>query len=422
MSQTHTQSLLNDTKTCRRIELALNKSKDLDQTANMNLAAREFNYQNCLGEFWNPERFSLMWGTHLWDQSSPWQRTVLNQLYWIAYYSQIISAEIATIFFNQTSAVSLYGIEDFRVVCDTLDLESAQERAHIHAFKKVSEDVEYRLFGNRVFTYPMRTPFVKTMLYSDLNAIQEKIRMWQLRAYTAIAPSRAFLGCQYFTVRGLRTLNGKIVQHQLSRHYSQHPAPEQSPIPSKISYYHFMDESFHFNTSCVISHDVIHSVPPPTKFESRIVDMSLWGCQRDHFNFSTAINGIFWYDPALFPQVYGILRSPVFAMDHREALDCMRKTFCEESEGARASAETHAEAVESYKAYLADFKHVTGRNKEMKLMAQNNLQRHLRINGIEFEKFARRQKDEVRFQPNEFPITRDFDSPTPGAPTKEFTL
>ena len=88
----------------------------------------------------------------------------------------------------------------------------------------------------------MRTPFQKTMLYSDLNAFQQWWRKWQLQAFTAISSNSAFIGCQYFTVRGLRTLNGKIVQHQLSRFYTEHPDKENSPIPSKISYYHFIDE------------------------------------------------------------------------------------------------------------------------------------------------------------------------------------
>ena len=60
------------------------------------------------------------------------------------------------IYFNQTSAAGLYGLEDFRLVCDTLDLESSQERAHIAAFKTVSEQVEREVFGERVFTSTMR--------------------------------------------------------------------------------------------------------------------------------------------------------------------------------------------------------------------------------------------------------------------------
>jgi hypothetical protein len=209
LAQTYPNSLLNDPKTCTRLELALKRSKELDQTIHMDAAARNFTFLSAKDENWNPEKFSLLWGTWLWQQSNTAQKIALNQLYWIAYYSQIISAEIATIFFNQTSAVALYSIEDFRIVCDTLDLESAQERAHIHAFKKVSEDYEEAVFGERIFTYPMRTPFEKTMLFSDLSNFDQWLRKWQLRFYTVISANSPFIGCQYFTVRGLRTLNGK---------------------------------------------------------------------------------------------------------------------------------------------------------------------------------------------------------------------
>lgn len=383
------KSLKDDTKTIKRIELALKKSKQLDQTANMDLAANEFKYTDCNLSYWNPERFSLMHGTWIWNQASEYQKTILNQMYWVAYYSQIISAEIATIFFNQTCAASLYGVEDFRIVCDTLDLESAQERAHINAFKNVSEEMEMALFGERIFSYPMRTPFVKTMMYSDLNKFQEWLRTQQLRVYSVLSSNSAFIGCQYFTIRGVRTLNGKIVQHQLSKFYSGMKDPEQAPIPAKISYYHFVDESFHFNTSTVISHDVINSLKEPTKFESHVANMSLWGCQKDHYNFSTAINGIFWYDPALYKPVYKMLRSPVFSMSHDEAMHAIEKTFCEESEGAVASAKTHLEAVDSYKAYLADFKYVEKKNKEMHLMAKNNLAKHIQTNKNAFNRFRK---------------------------------
>jgi hypothetical protein len=329
----------------------------------------------------------LLYGTWLWNQSTDYQKTILNQLYWVAYYSQIISAEIATIFFNQTCAASLYGVEDFRIVCDTLDLESAQERAHINAFKTVSDDLEKTLFGERIFSYEMRTPFVKTMMYSDLNKFQQWWRTQQLRAYSVLSSNSAFIGCQYFTVRGVRTLNGKIVQHQLSKFYSGMENPDLAPIPAKISYYHFVDESFHFNTSTVISHDVINSLKEPTRFESHIANMSLWGCQKDHYNFSTAINGIFWFDPALYKPIYKILRSDVFGMNHKDALHAIENCFCKESEGAIASAKTHSEAVDSYKTYLADFKYIEKKNKEMQLMSQNNLEKHLKTNQKYFGKF-----------------------------------
>jgi hypothetical protein len=388
--QTHDSKLLEDQKTVKRMEMALKKSKELDQTENMDLASKLFKLEDCTNEMWNPEKFSLMYGTWLWDNSTQEQKVKLNQLYWLAYYSQIISAEIATIYFNSVSAAAMYGLEDFRIVCDTLDLESAQERAHIHAFKEISEKFEEELFGERIFTYPMRTPFVKTMIHSDLSDIKQWIRKWQLRTYSVLASNSAFIGCQYFTVRGLRTLNGKIVQHQLSRYYSEHSDKENAPIPSKVSFYHFMDESFHFNTSCVIGQNVINSLPEASKFEKLVANMSLEGCQRDHYNFSTAINGIFWHDPALYPTIYKVLRSKIFKMSHDEALEAMRKSFCEESEGMSLSHKTHLESIDSYKHFLADFNYVNKTNKDMSIMSGNNLEKHLKTNRDAFAKFKNR--------------------------------
>lgn len=390
LSQRHDICLADDPKTMKRIELALKRSKELDQTQLMEQASINFDYESCKNEMWNPEKFSLLYKTWIWEQSSPEQRIKLNQLFWIAYYSQIISAEIATLFFNQTSAAALYGLEDFKVVCDTLDLESAQERAHIHAFKTVSEKFELDNFGERIFSYPMRSPFEKTMLYSDLSQIQQWLRKWQLRYFSMISASSPFIGCQYFTVRGLRTLNGKIVQHQLSRFYHEHPDKENSPIPSKISYYHFIDESFHFNTSTVVGHDVINSLPKPSKLEMHLGNMALRGCQMDHYNFSTAINGIFWYDPALYPTIYKLFRSKLFNMNHQDALEAIRRCFCEESEGMLASYKTHRESVDSYKAYLQDFQYINKSNKELSLMTKNNVEKHLDENRRGFERFRKK--------------------------------
>jgi len=393
LSQDYNLSLLDDTKTFKRLELALRKSHELDQTENMNGAAANFCYEDCKDEMWNPENFSLLWGTWLWENSSPFQRVKLNQLYWVAYYSQIISAEIATIFYNQTSAASLYGMEDFRIICDTLDLESTQERAHINAFKTVSEEVEINLFGERVFTYPMRNPFVQTMIFSDLNQLQKTLRKAQLSTYAVLSAHRPFIGCQYFVVRGLRTLNGKIVQQKLSKYCLDSNDVKSKPVPSQISYFHFMDESFHFNTSTVVSHDAIRSVPSPNGFERLVSNMAVKGCQKDHYNFSTAINGIFWYDPALYPKIYKILRSPIFGMSHAESLEAMKKSFCYDSDGLQASHLTHKQALESYKKYLVDFQYVNAFNKEMKLMGQNSVEKHLKENQRQLKVFERKVKD-----------------------------
>ncbi|MEW6129975.1 MAG: P-aminobenzoate N-oxygenase AurF [Acidobacteriota bacterium] len=380
-------SLLDDRKTFRKLELNFRKNRQQDNTPAMDKLAEEFCYEDCANQYWNPEQFSLLYGTPLWDGATAAQRVKLNQIYWAAYYSQIISAEIATIFFNQTSAAGLYALEDFRIVCDTLDLETMQERAHINAFKKIGEQFEEKVFGKRLFTYAMRGPFVETMIHHQTNRLKEFWRWIQLNAFTLLSSGNAFIGCQYFAVRGVRTLNGKLIQHQLSQFYSKNADKENAPIPAKISYHHFLDESFHFNSSTVISHDVLQSLKNPTKFEAWVANRALSGSQHDHYHFSTAINGLFWYDPALFGKVYKILRSPIFDMNDREARQMMTRCFTQENDGLHLSARSRQIAMDSYCEYLADLEYVNGENKEMRIMRRNAIDKHLQTNRRELKKF-----------------------------------
>jgi hypothetical protein len=388
LSQKQSRSLLDDKTTHQKLLLNYQKNKGQDHTAKIDDAVSRFRYEDCRNDYWNPENYSLLYGTPLWTQASSSQRVVLNQLYWVAYYCQIISAEIATIFLNQTSAAGLYSLEDFRLVCDTLDLETSQERAHIHAFKTIGEEVESVLFGERIFTYPMRSMYVDTMLFQNSNRVKTFWRNMQLRAFVLLSSSNAFLGCQYFTVRGLRTLNGKMIQHALAQYYMKHPEKEKTPIPSQISYFHFMDESYHFNSSCVISHDVINSLKPPTAFESWVANRGIMGCQRDHFNFSVAIKGIFWFDPALYGSLYKILQSRVFGMEPKEAKEMIRKCFTEESAAMHESYNVHRTTIDSYKAYLAPLTYVNQENRGMRIMERNSLEHSLNTNRAAYRRFV----------------------------------
>lgn len=132
---TSTSLLAKDSKTRKKLELNYRRAKQTDHSPNLDQLAEQFDYQQCRDQYWQAPEFSLLHGTPLWEQSSPGQKLILNHLYWVAYYSQIIAAEVATIFFNQTSATGLYPLTDFRLVCDTLDLETSQERCHIMLFR-----------------------------------------------------------------------------------------------------------------------------------------------------------------------------------------------------------------------------------------------------------------------------------------------
>jgi hypothetical protein len=388
ISESKGNTLLENQQVYRKLQLNHRRNQQQDHTQLLDAAAAAFHYEDCRDEYWNPEEFSLLYGTPLWEQSSPSQRIILNQLYWVAYYSQIVSAEIATIYFNQTSAAGLYAQEDFRLVCDMLDLESAQERAHISAFRTISSQVEAALFGKRVFSYPMRGPFAETMIFADTNAFKTWWKQLQLQTFGLLSSGNTFLACQYFTVRGLRTLNGKLVQHKLSNYYQKHPNPENAPIPAKISFYHFMDESFHFNSSTILSHDVVKCLKLPTAFEKLVANVGIRGCQRDHYHFSAAINGIFWYDPALYPAIYQMLRSPVFEMSDSEAKEMMQQCFTQESEGLHRSYNTHTEAMNSYKVYLEKVDYAWQSNRKMAIMAGNSIPNYLKTQKKALSSFA----------------------------------
>jgi hypothetical protein len=385
------QSLKNDKVTYGKLLFNLKKNKAQDNTEELEELTNNFQYSECKETYWNPEKFSLLYGTPLWFESTPTQKVILNQLYWVAYYSQIISAEIATIFLNQTAAAGLYSMEDFKAVCDTLDLESAQERTHIEAFKVIAEKTENELFGHRIFTYPMKNFASETMIFQNTNAIKEYWKKIQLHFFSYLSSSNAFIASQYLTVRGLRTLNGKIVQHQLSQFHSElrEADKDKSPIPSKVSYHHFLDESYHFNSSTIIGHDVVKSLPKPTAFEKKIANMALKGCQRDHAQFNVSVNGIFWYEPAIFPSIYKVLKSKHFMMSHDEALRMMHKCFCSENQGTHESMQTHTVARESYIQYVQGLDYLTPENRNMSLMKNVDIGNYLIENQRRFKQFSK---------------------------------
>ena len=376
-------------KTQKRIALNLKRNHAQDNTDELDQLAKDFDYAACAEQYWNPEEFSLLYGTPLWDQASASQRVLLNQLYWVGYYSQIISAEIATIFLNQTAAAGLYGIEDFRSVCDTLDFESHQERAHINAFKTISEQTERAVFGERMFTYPMKNFATETMIYQNTSAIKERWKRFQLHFFAYLSSANAFLASQYLTVRGLRTLNGKIVQHQLSQFYAKSEDQDNAPIPAKISYHHFLDESYHFNSSTIIGHEVVKNLAPPTRFERYVANLGVRGCQRDHLNFNCSVNGIFWYEPAIFATLYKILRHARFGFGHAEALDMLEQCFCHDNAGIQKAYDTHKVARESYAQYLQDLDFLTPDNRDVTLMKTASIQGYLDTNRRAFARFRK---------------------------------
>jgi len=380
-------SLAADLKASRQAAFNFKRAKADDQSDEIDALAAAFSYEAARDQYWNPPEFSLLWGTALWDAASEDQRRTLNHLFWVAYYAQIVSAEIATIFFNQIAAAGLYAAgADFRILCDTLDMETRQERAHINAFRTVGDKVERTLFSKRVFTYAMRGPYAETMVFGEAGPMRAWQRSAQIRAFAAIAPQRPTLAAHYLMIRGLRTLNGKMIQERLAKHVETYQGEEHAPNPARISLAHYTDESYHFNTSRIVSHEIPRLLPPADHLETWAINRAVDGCQRDHTPFSAAINGIFWHDPSLFDACLALFQSPVFSMDAGEARGMLKRCFTEESEGLHASAASHRTAVENYRAYVENAALLTPANRAMRRMAESTVARRLAVNRRAFQR------------------------------------
>jgi hypothetical protein len=373
-----------DAKLLARIRLNHERNRTSDHGPAMRELAERFDYASAGERPWSPEHLSLLYGTPLYEQASASERLVLNHLFWVAYHAQIISAEIATIYFNQTSAAGLYGIDELAPVCSMLDLESTQEREHIHAFKTIAEAVEDALFGHRVFTYPMRGPFAETMIFPRSGPLRRRWKAFQLRAFGLLSAGSAFIASQYFLIRGLRTLNGKMVQRELSRFAREQADP---PIPSQVAHLHFLDESFHFNSSTLIGVELGRSLATPTAFERAVVNRGVDGCQRDHEGFCAVVPGLFHHAPASLAVVYRLLRTPRFGCSERDALAMLDACYGRENEGIARAHALHCEARASYAAYVANIPWLDRSNREMQRMGRASIAEHLRRNQAALRRF-----------------------------------
>ncbi|MEL6880413.1 MAG: P-aminobenzoate N-oxygenase AurF, partial [Cyanobacteria bacterium J06607_10] len=154
-----------------------------------------------------------------------------------------------------------------------------------------------------------------------------------------------------------------------------------------ISHYHFMDESFHFNSSTLISQEVIRELPKPTTFERQVANLGIRGCQKDHSMFSVVINGIFWQDAALYKTVYRLLRSPLFGLSHQATKQMMHRCFAQESEGLHNSYTTHQEAVMAYQAYVEPLEYVWSTNRQMTTMSAASIEAYLKAQKQKLPRF-----------------------------------
>jgi hypothetical protein len=128
-------------------EINYRRNVESDYTERMTELDRAFDYERDRNHFWGDPELSLLYGTPLYEQATPAQKLALNHLYWATQYNQTAATEANTVLYNQVTTGVFEAIGGYDTLCQELNLETDQERHHIHAFHTVGYRTKKALLG-----------------------------------------------------------------------------------------------------------------------------------------------------------------------------------------------------------------------------------------------------------------------------------
>ncbi len=142
-------------KTKKHIKLTginYRRNTESDYTEKIEEFDKHFDYQSNSDYYWSEPELSLLYGTPLYEEASPSQKRALNHLYWATQYNQTAATEANAVLYNQVTAGVFSLIGGYDTLCKELDLETAQERHHIHAFHMMGYKTKRALLGSSFHT------------------------------------------------------------------------------------------------------------------------------------------------------------------------------------------------------------------------------------------------------------------------------
>ncbi|MHC5763314.1 hypothetical protein [Nostoc sp.] len=196
-------------------------------------------------------------------------------------------------------------------------------------------------------------------------------RYW-LRFFTVNWGMSPFMACQYYSLRYTANAILKNQEYPYVRYYRElEQKGEYIPTPTAVSYYHLLDEAFHTTISQTIARDMYKDFPKPTAYEKFISGSIVYQIQR---NLLSGLSGVLpgrcvYDDPMLMLFFYKLLKSPLFEMETKEALDWMEKCFCQEHEGFQTGLKYHQSLLELMRRLFNRLDYQWSVNRNMEIMA-----------------------------------------------------
>lgn len=351
---------------------------------------KNFNYSSNSEYYWNEPELSILYGTPLYEAASPSQKIALNHLHWIGGYNLTAASETNTLFYNQLTANVFYNIGGYETLCHELDIETSQERYHIHAFRKIGKMTERALLGEVIIGNLLTNDESKEIHKGLIGRLSPGLLGVVFRMNWGSTP---FLASQYYALRLIANMFLKNTEHRRS-HYCMEleKKGEFVPAPTSVSRYHFLDESFHTTTSQLIAQDLYKDFPKPTAYEKFMANLSIYMMQLTLLNgLSGAVPGSFVTDKTfIMPLVYKILQTPLFAMSAQEALDWIEKCFCHEHEGFHVNLKYHQRLFSELRRFFGGLDYAWPINREMRVMASaGSISKAIQNNIKDFNQFSR---------------------------------
>lgn len=396
-------------------EINYRNNLDSNYTEKIITLEKSFDYASNKAHYWGKPELSVLYGTPLYETASESQKLALNHMYWVAQYQHTAAAEASTIHYNQVTAGVFSQIGEHESLCSNLKHEANQEKHHIHAFHNIFSKTIIALLGKRAMGlklknssshHPWQFPLIsenyqyntlrflskillqsKTYHYSsylqDLDKRGESLTALSkgfvgvaiprslLQFFTFCWGSSPFLACQYYTYRYAGNAVLKNYEHSYSQYFKElEKNGNFTPIPTAISHYHFLDESFHTTTSQLIARDMYKAFPQPTVSEQVIGNLVFYLMQRGFLGgLPGGLIGSFVHEGSIMPLYYRILRSPIFDMSAQDALHWMEKCLCQEHEGFHVQMQYHQRALKTISALSSTLDYLWPINREMRVMA-----------------------------------------------------
>ncbi len=426
-------------------EINYRRNIDSDYTEKLEELDRNFNYSSNSNHYWSEPELSTLYGTPLYAEASPSQKKALNHLYWSTQYNQTAATEANAVLYNQVTAGVFSQVGGYETLCQELDLETSQERHHIHAFHTIGYKTKKALLGKAAFSAPMQgkssqlnkrsqlfsfnlqsSPmsafqdcafrFItnKVMLKNQAQFYSQYLRELEqkgefipaqttgllgqiapkpmLQFFTLNCGSSPFLACVFYVTRFLANMLLKNYEYRYVQYYRElEKKGEFIPAPTAVSYNHLMDESFHTTTSELIAQDLYKDFSKPTAYEKFVANLTIYRAQSVGLSgLSGGLPGIFRTDASFMLSFYKLLQSSVFNMSAPEALQWMEKCFCQEHEGFHVNLKYHQRLLTDLRRFFQDIDYLWTVNREMQIMAAGgSINKAVESNIKAFKQFSR---------------------------------